>query len=337
MTTPETSTIARTIEHSDATKLVAKPVVSVLILAYNHAPFLARTIESAVSQQVDFEFEVLVGEDCSNDDSLQVALAMQQRFPSLVRIITADNNVGAYQNYLRLLRVARGSLFAQLDGDDYWLPGKLARQVALMRQHPDHAAVYSNACTISADDQPTGLFNDLGDAVLDLAALLRHGNCLNTSTMLYRAELATHLLAIKHEYIDYQIHLVLARHGPLIHIGEPLAAYRTGNSGSMVAASNEKVRELYWQAIESVQRKAISDGDYARGLADFLRRVFFRAVRIHDMTLLRSWATRVYSASPYGTLHTSCLVAWNIARMSAKMLAARLPFAGYRRNVLYRH
>lgn len=337
MTTPDNHTIARMIEHSDATKLAAKPVVSVLILAYNHAPFLARAIESAAAQQVDFDFEVLVGEDCSKDDSLRVALDLQQEFPAIVRVITSDSNVGAYHNYLRLLRAARGSFFAQLDGDDYWLPGKLARQVALMRQHPDHSAVYSNACTVGPDGRQTGLFNDLDDTVLDLAALLRHGNCLNTSTMLYRAGLATHLLAIDHEYIDYQIHLVLAQNGPLIHIGEPLAAYRTGNSGSMVAAGNEKVRELYWQAIHSVPREAVSDGDYARGLADFLRRVCFRSVATRNPALLRTWAARVYSASPYGILHTSGLVAWKIARITTKLLAAQLPFTGQRRNVLYRH
>lgn len=337
MPAPDTLSIHRTIEHSDAMQLVGKPLVSVLVLAYNHAAFLPKAVESVVTQEVDFEFEVLVGEDCSKDESLQVALTLQQRFPSLVRVITADNNVGAYRNYLRLLRAARGSLLAQLDGDDYWLPGKLARQVELIRQHPDHAAVYSNAYTVSADDQRTGFFNDLGDAVLDLASLLRHGNNLNTSTMLYRAELATHLLAIDHEYIDYQIHLVLAHHGPLIHIGEPLAAYRAGTSGSMVATSNDKVRELYWRAIQSVPRDAVSDADYARGLADFLRRVCFRAVAARDPALLRTWAARIYAASPYGPLRTSGMAAWNIVRMTTKILTSQLPFARHLRHVLYRH
>ena len=108
MPAPDTLSIHRTIEHSDAMQLVGKPLVSVLVLAYNHAAFLPKAVESAVTQEVDFEFEVLVGEDCSKDDSLQVALTLQQRFPSLVRVITADNNVGAYRNYLRLLRAARG-------------------------------------------------------------------------------------------------------------------------------------------------------------------------------------------------------------------------------------
>ena len=335
--TPRPPTDERTVEYSDASRLHGNPLVSVIVLSYNHAPFLAQAIESAASQETDFDFEILIGEDCSTDASLQIAFDLQQRYPSLVRIITSDRNVGAYRNYLRLLHAARGRYFAQLDGDDCWLPGKIAKQIRLLRNNPESSAVYTNAYTVHHGNEPTGVFNDLGDVTIDLQLLLRWGNVLNTSTMVYRAEFARHLSSIDHEYIDYQTHLVLAGHGSLLHIGEPLASYRVASQGSMVASSNARVRELYWQAIQSVPRDAVSDDDYAHGLADFLRRVFFRSVATRDPDLLRSWAQRVYAASPRGRVRTTALVAANILRMTGKMMAARVPFFGHEKNVLYRH
>lgn len=337
MGTTKLSTAAPTLEWSDSSKLPDVPLVSVLILAFNHAPFLAKAVESVVSQATDFDFEVLIGEDCSQDGTLDIALDLQRRHPEVIRVLTSDRNVGAYHNYLRLLHAGRGKYFAQLDGDDYWLAGKLARQVALLRELPEASAIYTNAHTVDHRGNNVGFFNDIGDATLNLSTLLRRGNCLNTSTMVYRANLATHLLVIEREYIDYDIHLLLAQHGSLVHLAEPLAAYRVNSPGAMVASSNEKVRDLYWQAILNVPRSKLNDIELAWGIADFLRRVFFRSMKTRDPTLLLKWVARTYPASPYGGIRTSALVALNILRMIGKMLLAHVPFLGNGKNVLYRH
>lgn len=312
------------------------PTVTVCVVTYNQRDYIQTCLSSILDQEADAEVNVLVGDDGSTDGTSQIIESLASRYGERLRHFRRVPNMGANKNMCDLLARADGQFIARVDGDDYWLPGKLARQLKYLSDNPRCSAVYTNAITVDPDGKRLGLFNDLGDSRLDLPALLRRGNVLNNSSVLFRSPCLP-LWANKSDQLDYQVHLAQAQRGWIGHIGKPLAAYRVGSPGSMVSASNEKVRQLYWQAIHSVPRDAVSDADYARGLADFMRRVFFRAVRIHDMTLLRSWATRVYSASPYGTLHTSCLVAWNIARMSAKMLAARLPFAGYRRNVLYRH
>ena len=72
----------------------------------------------------------------------------------------------------------------------------------------------------------------------------------------------------------------------------------------MVANDNARVRELYWQAIQSVPRDLVTDDDYAHGIADFMRRVAFRAVRTRDLSLLRQWLPQVLQASPYGKIRT---------------------------------
>ena len=314
---------------------MTRPRLCVCVVTYNQRDYIETCLRSILDQTVDANVRVVVGDDGSTDGTSDIIQTLVVDYgPRLVHL-RRERNLGPFPNLRDLLARADGEFIARVDGDDYWLPGKLARQLAYLQRHPDCSAVYTNALTVGEGGRALGVFNDLGDARLDLAALLRWGNALNNSSVLYRAchGMGWHA----GEQIDYQIHLWLARHGWLGHIGEPLAGYRVSTQGSLVLSANDRVRELYWQAIHSVPREAVSDGDYARGLADFLRRVFFRSVATRDPALLRTWAARVYAASPHGRLRTSGLVAWNIARMSAKMLAARLPFAGYRRNVLYRH
>lgn len=318
-------------------RLVRDPVVSISILVYNHETYLAKTLESVVSQQADFPFEVLVGEDCSTDGSREIALRFLEKYPESVRIITADRNVGTFENARRLLRAARGAFIASLDGDDYWLPGKLAAQVSFLRRHSECVAVYANAIAIDKAGRRLAVFNDVGTACFDLGALLRRGNFLNSSSLMYRAEFKLGLLE-KDELMDYMVHLFIARHGLIGHLGDPIVAYRVNSTGSMLANDNARVRELYWRAIQSVPRELVSDDDYARGLADFLRRVFFRCLRTRDWALWREWKPRVFAASPYGAARTYWLVAANILRMAAKEAFGRFrrDASGKPLRVLYR-
>ncbi|WP_394003909.1 glycosyltransferase [Luteimonas sp. WGS1318] len=291
-------------------------------MTYNQRAYIETCLRSILDQMVDADVRVLVGDDGSTDgtgDSIRALVA--EYGPRLVHL-RRERNLGPFANLLDLLLRAEGEFIARVDGDDYWLPGKLARQLAYLRRYPDCSAVYTSALTVDERGRALGVFNDLGDAKLDLATLLRRGNALNNSSVLYRACHGTGWQA--GEQIDYQIHLWLARHGWLGHIGEPLAGYRVNTQGSLVLSANERVRTLYWQAIQSVPRALVRDADYARGITDFLRRVCLRAARTRDWSLLRRWAGVVYAISPYGALRTSLLLAANLVRTLGRLVLAHL-------------
>ncbi|AND69571.1 hypothetical protein ATSB10_21170 [Dyella thiooxydans] len=325
-------------EISDHLALVKQPVVSVLMLAYNHGPYLAQAIDSVLAQQTDLPIELLIGEDCSTDNTRDVALRYQEAHPDIIRVITADKNVGSTLNHRRILLAARGEFYAYLDGDDYWLPGKLLRQVKYLREHSDCVAVFTNAQTVDENSQTIGIFNDVGDGQFGLGALLRRGNFLNNSSVVYRATSRPALLEIEVASIDYRGHLLLARNGFLAHLSEPLVSYRIGSAGSMVAHDNNRVRQLYWEAIMSVPREMVTDDDLAHGIADFIRRVFYRSLRTRQIKLLREWLPCALRASPYGTTRTSLLAAGSILRIAYKEVIGRIrkDAHGNQSKVLYR-
>lgn len=126
---------SKTRETSSPHRLVERPRVSVLMITYNHAAYLAEAIEGVVHQVCSFPFELIIGEDASKDETLQVAIEYQRRYPEIVRVIHSPANVGMNANSLRIFERARGEYVAYCEGDDFWCArDKLARQVALMEQ-----------------------------------------------------------------------------------------------------------------------------------------------------------------------------------------------------------
>lgn len=132
-------------EASAPQQLVAKPVVSVLMLAYNHGQWIAEAIESVLAQDCGFEYELIIGEDGSGDDTLAIASRYQQRYPDRIRVVYPPRNTGFHANHRRVFALARGEFIAYCEGDDYWCRcDKLTAQVALLRAQPQAAMVHAD-------------------------------------------------------------------------------------------------------------------------------------------------------------------------------------------------
>lgn len=137
------------VEYSDETRLCSSPMVSVITTTYLHEKYLSQAIEGVLAQQKNFEIELIIGEDCSPDGTLKIALDYQRRHPDIVRVVTSEANVGARQNGYRCGKLCRGRYVAFCDGDDYWHdPKKLQKQVEYLETHPECGLVFTNADTV---------------------------------------------------------------------------------------------------------------------------------------------------------------------------------------------
>jgi glycosyltransferase involved in cell wall biosynthesis len=133
--------------HTEALSFVPgeTPLVSVCMQTFNHAAYVAEAIEGVLRQRADFGIELLIGDDGSTDGTREIILRYQREHPAILRVFFSTSNLGKYTgngryNLLRNLAAARGRYLAICEGDDYWTDReKLARQVAFLESHPDHA------------------------------------------------------------------------------------------------------------------------------------------------------------------------------------------------------
>lgn len=312
-----------------------RPLISVCIVTRNQDRYIERCIRSVLDQVPAADVEVLVGDDASEDATPSVLSALAGESEGKLHIHRHARRLGAVGNIKFLLRLARGEFVAHLDGDDYWLPTKLDEQMEAIRRAPDAVAVYCNAIVVDEREELKGYFNNHLPGRFGLEQMLVRGNFLNNSSMMFRRSALSALLELPDDYLDYQTHLCLARIGPLLYLNRPLAAYRRNSVTSMVDAANERVRELYWQALEAGLASAVPRVR-REALADFLRRVAFRAVRVRDPALFMHWWRRARSMRASGVALASA-TARNIACEAYRQVrqAALASLLGPGRKVLY--
>lgn len=317
---------------------MSSPVVSVCIVTYNQEDYIRECVMSVVQQAEDVDIEILVGDDRSSDGTQAIMESLAEQFPTLVRYRRNREQLGPLGNYQSLIKVSRGSLIAHLDGDDLWVRGKLAAQVKFLDDHPDCPAVYTNAYTVRDDGSSLGVFNNPQQDRFGLDDLVSRGNFLCHSSMVYRANLKQEVLDLPLPFIDYRIHLHLARHGEIGYLNEPLVKYRVQSSSSMLIHSNDTVRQLYWEALMDVPQSLVGDKALSGGISEFGRSVFFASLKKGDVSLLRQWIPPALAAAPAGRVRTVFLMMLAIVRVAARESyeAIRSNFNAARPRVLYR-
>lgn len=115
---------------------IKTPLVSVVIITYNQDLTLRQTIEYILNQECKFSYEIIIGEDCSVDETRNICLEFQRKFPEKIKLVLFDKNGGLVNNWLTCINEARGKYITSCAGDDYWHnPNKLQLQVDYMEIH----------------------------------------------------------------------------------------------------------------------------------------------------------------------------------------------------------
>lgn len=162
-------------------------MLSVVMTTYNHECYIATAIESVLRQQTDFPIEIVIGEDCSTDRTLNIVLDYQSQYPEAIRIVRSESNVGWRENYRRTIAAAHGRYIAMLDGDDYFTHRKkLQMQVDLLEANPDVGMCYGRSERV--DENGTTTIYPEGDCVTTFEDMLRR-NPAENCTVVARKEL----------------------------------------------------------------------------------------------------------------------------------------------------
>jgi glycosyltransferase involved in cell wall biosynthesis len=123
------------------------PLVSVLVPSYNHSRYLTERIESIMAQSFE-DFELIVIDDCSKDNSDVILKVLQQRF-GFVYIRNSQNTGTPFAAWERIGTLARGRYIWICESDDVAEPDFLATAVRRMQENPKAVAFYSNSYVIN--------------------------------------------------------------------------------------------------------------------------------------------------------------------------------------------
>jgi len=219
---------------------VTKPLVSIVIPAYNAAPFLREALDSLLAQTYD-HIEIILLDDASTDETPEIAA----EYTGTINYVRQSNNVGIYDNLNVGIAAARGDLIATYHADDIYLPTIVEAQVSYLNAHPEVGAVFCADILVDAEGLEYARLvlppEVRGEKPLDyrtvLNALLTYKNrFLVSPTMMVRAsvhrDVGIYRQARYRNTSDLEMWLRIARHYPIAVIESHLMKYRHSHGSS---------------------------------------------------------------------------------------------------------
>jgi glycosyltransferase involved in cell wall biosynthesis/SAM-dependent methyltransferase len=169
-----------------------KPLVSILCITFNQEKFISDALNNFLNQKTDFTFEIVIGDDCSTDNTSTILESYRAKHPDIIKIIRPSQNIGSSQNFLSALSHCTGEFIALCEGDDYWCdPHKLQKQADYLNQDINCAITFANVQAIQDGKIDYGY---TGGSRRDLTqAELLCAHPINTLTVMFRKEALHHI------------------------------------------------------------------------------------------------------------------------------------------------
>lgn len=216
------------------------PLVSVCSIAYNQEAFLRETLNSILSQNTSFPYEIVIGEDCSTDNTRKICIEYQQKYPAKIRLLLPQKNVGMIPNFFNSIKSCRGKYIAFCEGDDYWTdPHKLQKQVDFLESNSTYIGTFHRAHFLNERNGADTCYPVWYKENVEFTDAVREW-LIPTNTLMFRNTNDFPFSHFENKLTysgDRLMHLLLTDKGPIHYMHETMAVYRIHNAGATADAS----------------------------------------------------------------------------------------------------
>ncbi|MEY4954436.1 MAG: hypothetical protein RI981_521 [Bacteroidota bacterium] len=216
-----------------------KPKVSVCFITYKHEAYIRTSLDAILGQKVNFELEIIIGEDHSPDGTAEIVREYARKYPDKIKAYIRPENLGSKINYVHCFLDCKGEYIVHIEGDDYWTdPLKLQRQVDFLDQHPHASACFHNAQIIFEDgsNREPVLINPTDQKPwVESADFLVEKETwfMATASVMMRRKYAHPLPEwfLNSKSGDIPLYVILAEQGPIGYLPEVMSVYRKNEGG----------------------------------------------------------------------------------------------------------
>lgn len=220
--------------------------VSVCVFSYNYGKYLAQALDSILAQETSFDFEIVLGDDFSTDNTRAIASEYSDRYPGKFILSFNETNIGGTRNWLRAMNKCRGKYIALLDGDDYFTDkAKLQKQYDALESDDDLVLCFHGVeekyDDISGSDRVIVFEKEL----YTLSDLLGRGWFIRTATIFFRngiapAEPPEWVYDFPYRY-DTILHVFLCMHGNAVFLKDVMSVWRKHSKGMSKAMNDQLI------------------------------------------------------------------------------------------------
>lgn len=241
--------------------------VSVWMTTYNHEKYISQCLDSILSQKTNFEFEVILGEDCSTDRTREIVIKYRENFPDKIKLFFPERNMGAMQIDIPTWKMCKGEYLALMNGDDYWTDeNKLQIQADLLDKNPDTVLCFHKALIVNETNGTSEETVYLEpDDTLPAESLLNGYNPIQTSTVMHRNIVEVPEWYSELPYGDMYFYLMLSQRGKIKYTDKLMSVYRIHSQG-------------HWQG-DSIKKNLVKDLKFYGVMNKLLNRKYDGLIR----------------------------------------------------------
>lgn len=281
--------------------------VSIAMITYNHEKYVEKAIKSVLMQEVNFQYEIVIGDDASQDNTKEIIKKYVEKYPNLFKPILREKNLGAIENLLDVSKNCSGKYYILLEGDDYWTDkNKLQEQVDYLEKHQECIAT-AHWCKV---------VDQHGDEVEEMNSVFNRKENYYTLHDFERGLVPGHTTTImcrnifiepKYDYDkifrlhnivgDRTLHMVLVLQGKIFCLHKCMSDYRyvvkTGGTSYSSNSSDRNISYIWW--------------NYYRGLEEAGRNIFQKKISLKDIRFA-SFFNALFTAIKHPTIENKSIV-----------------------------
>lgn len=241
--------------------------ISVAVITYNQQDTIAQTLDSILMQKGDFDLELVIGEDCSTDNTWNICQEYADKYPDIIKLLPNTHNLGIMENEVRVLRACTGDFIGDIAGDDYYHDDHaLEKQVGYLLQYPEVGVMGSNGYRfyVRRNEMVAGLNpsvtveNDQAK-VFYFSPSYPGGVYFRPIGMMYRREVLQYLdfdemIRRRLPVEDYPIQAVLSQHTHFACLPDLLVVYRIYKESSTFVSLDDSDYLEYHRGLADTRR-----------------------------------------------------------------------------------
>lgn len=218
-----------------------EPLVSVCMITYNHAPFIASAIEGVLMQQANFQFELIISDDFSTDDTPKICKSFKSMFPEKIKLNIQKINQGVKINSLNTLSACTGKYIAICEGDDVWIdPLKLQKQVNFLENNYEYGLTHTDYNVINDKGKQIITHRHLRSRYFNTSSvfnlIMKRKYVIVSPTVMFRTQLfqqcSRELYSSNFMMTDLPLWFEIAWRSKVKYINEVTASYRVLNKSA---------------------------------------------------------------------------------------------------------
>ena len=239
--------------------------ISVAVITYNQQKTIGQTLDSILNQKGDFDLELVIGEDCSPDNTLAICQDYAGRYPKQIKLLSGPKNLGITANYFRTLQACTGEYIGDIAGDDYYCDDHaLEKQMQYMQEHPEVGVLGANGYRyyVKRNEKVLGeneLVTKINAKDFYFSPNYKGGVIISGGGVMFRRDLLKYIdfdeiIRRKLPVEDYPIQAIWSQHTKFWRLDDPIVVYRVYKESSTFVPFEHPKYLSYYKGLTNTRR-----------------------------------------------------------------------------------